>query len=138
MVKEKGNEKGKGAGKENAKAKAKEKSVNYLIRQDSALPPPVPRKKRKPKVQIRKAKDFPNAPTGELICRLKKHHPPPRRLPDRTGAGVRAAEAAASTIVVDDEEKGAHVDLNLVPRDENEEDDVENIKLPTVVEEIND
>ena len=99
MVKEKGNEKGKGAGKENAKAKAKEKSVNYLIRQDSALPPPVPRKKRKPKVQIRKAKDFPNAPTGELICRLKKHHPPPRRLPDRTGAGVRAAEAAASTIV---------------------------------------
>ncbi|XP_044460152.1 uncharacterized protein [Triticum aestivum] len=34
--------------------------------------------------------------------------------------------------------KGAHVDLNLVPRDENEEDDVENIKLPTVVEEIND
>ncbi|XP_037419232.1 uncharacterized protein LOC119284031 [Triticum dicoccoides] len=38
MVKEKGNEKGKGAGKENAKAKAKEKSVNYLIRQDSALP----------------------------------------------------------------------------------------------------
>ena len=96
MVKEKGNEKGKGAGKENAKAKAKEKSVNYLIRQDSALPPPVPRKKRKPKVQIRKAKDFPNAPTGELICRLKKHPPPPRRLPDRTGAGVRAAEAAAS------------------------------------------
>ena len=99
MVKEKGNEKGKGAGKENAKAKAKEKSVNYLIRQDSALPPPVPRKKRKPKVQIRKAKDFPNAPMGELICRLKKHHPPPRRLPDRTGAGVCAAEAAASTIV---------------------------------------
>ena len=99
MVKEKGNEKGKGAGKENAKAKAKEKSVNYLIRQDSALPPPVPGKKRKPKVQIRKAKDFPNSPTGELICRLKKHHPPPRRLPDRTGAGVRAAEAAASTIV---------------------------------------
>ena len=96
MVKEKGNEKGKGAGKENAKAKAKEKSVNYLIRQDSALPPPVPRKKSKPKVQIRKAKDFPNAPMGELICRLKKHPTPPPRLPDRTGAGVRAAEAAAS------------------------------------------
>ncbi|VAH68843.1 unnamed protein product [Triticum turgidum subsp. durum] len=96
MVKEKGNEKGKGAGKENAKAKAKEKSMNYLIRQDSALPPPVPRKKKKPKVQIRKAKDFPNAPAGELICRLKKHPPPPPRLPDRTGAGVRAAEAAAS------------------------------------------
>ena len=72
MVKEKGNEKVKCAGKENAKAKAKEKSVNYLIRQDSALPPPVPRKKSKPKVQIRKAKDFPNAPMGELICRLKK------------------------------------------------------------------
>ena len=53
------------------KAKAKEKSVNYLIRQDSALPPPVPGKKRKPKVQIRKAKDFPNAPMRELICRLK-------------------------------------------------------------------
>ncbi|XBI14150.1 hypothetical protein VPH35_140782 [Triticum aestivum] len=34
--------------------------------------------------------------------------------------------------------KGAHVDLNLVPRDENEEEDVENIKLPIVVEEIND
>ncbi|XP_044321908.1 zinc finger BED domain-containing protein RICESLEEPER 1-like [Triticum aestivum] len=33
--------------------------------------------------------------------------------------------------------KGAHVDLNLVPRDENEEDDVETIKLP-IVEEIND
>ena len=70
MVKEKGNEKGKGDGKENAKAKTKEKSVNYLIRQDSALPPPVPRKKRKPKVQIKKAKDFPNAPTGELICAI--------------------------------------------------------------------
>ena len=106
MVKEKGNEKGKGAGKENGKpkgagkengkAKAKEKSLNYLIRQDSALPPLVPRKKSKPKVQIKKAKDFPNAPMGELICRLKKHPPPPPRLPDRTGAGVRAAEAAAS------------------------------------------
>ncbi|XP_048545982.1 uncharacterized protein LOC125524999 [Triticum urartu] len=110
MVKEKGNEKGKGAGKENGKAKgagkengkangkakAKEKSLNYLIRQDSALPPPVPRKKSKPKVQIRKAKDFPNAPMGELICSLRKHPPPPPRLPDRTGAGVRAAEAAAS------------------------------------------
>ena len=105
MVKEKRNEKGKGAGKENGKAKgagkengkakAKEKSLNYLIRQDSALPPPVPRKKSKPKVQIRKAKDFPNAPMGELICSLKKHPPPPSRLVDRTSAGVRAAEAAA-------------------------------------------
>ncbi|KAM3297273.1 hypothetical protein ACQJBY_039246 [Aegilops geniculata] len=44
---------------------------------------------------------------------------------------VEALVCAASYI------KGAHVDLNLVPRDENEEDDVETIKLP-IVEEIND
>uniref|UniRef100_A0A8I7B906 HAT C-terminal dimerisation domain-containing protein n=1 Tax=Hordeum vulgare subsp. vulgare TaxID=112509 RepID=A0A8I7B906_HORVV len=44
---------------------------------------------------------------------------------------VEALVCAASYI------KGAHVDLNMVPRDENEEDDVETIKLP-VVEEIND
>lgn len=93
-----GYEKGKGAAgkeKENGKAKTKAKSVNYLIRQDSALPPPVPRK-GKHKARIRKAKEFPNAPMGEFICSIKKHPPPPPRLPDRTGAGVRAAEAAAS------------------------------------------
>ncbi|KAM3297272.1 hypothetical protein ACQJBY_039246 [Aegilops geniculata] len=132
MVKEKGNEKGKGAGKENGKAKgagkengkakAKEKRLNYLIRQDSALPPPVPRKKSKPKVQIRKAKDFPNAPMGELIYDYRSSLKP---------VMVEALVCAASYI------KGAHVDLNLVPRDENEEDDVETIKLP-IVEEIND
>ncbi|KAE8800214.1 Tyrosyl-tRNA synthetase [Hordeum vulgare] len=44
---------------------------------------------------------------------------------------VEALVSAASYI------KGAHVDLNMVPRDDNEEDDVETIKLP-VVEEIND
>ncbi|XP_044436091.1 coiled-coil domain-containing protein 96 [Triticum aestivum] len=142
MVKEKGkgagkeNGKAKGAGKENGKAngkaKAKEKSLNYLIRQDSPLPLPVPRKKSKPKVQIRKEKDFPNAPMGELICSLKKHPPPPPRLPDRTGAGVRAAEAAASgsaigselphasTIVVEDEEKEEDDEDE---EKENEEDD---------------
>lgn len=90
--------KGKGAAgkeKENGKAKTKAKSVNYLIRQDSPLPPPVPRK-GKHKARIRKAKEFPNAPMGEFICSIKKHPPPPPRLPDRTGAGVRAAEAAAS------------------------------------------
>ena len=90
--------KGKGAAgkeKENGKAKTKAKSVNYLIRQDSPLPPPVPRK-GKHKARIRKAKEFPNAPMGEFICSIKKHPPPPPRLLDRTGAGVRAAEAAAS------------------------------------------
>lgn len=98
MVKGNGYEKGKGAAgkeKENGKAKTKAKSVNYLIRQDSPLPPPVPRK-GKHKARIRKAKEFPNAPMGEFICSIKKHPPPPPRLPDRTGAGVRAAEAAAS------------------------------------------
>ena len=79
MVKEKGNEKGKGAGKENGKAKAKKKSLNYLIRQDSPLPPPVPRK-GKHKARIRKAKEFPNAPIGEFICSIKKHPPPPPRV----------------------------------------------------------
>ncbi|XP_073354216.1 uncharacterized protein [Aegilops tauschii subsp. strangulata] len=127
-----------GAGKENGKAngtaKAKEKSLNYLIRQDSPLPLPVPRKKSKPKVQIRKEKDFPNAPMGELICSLKKHPPPPPRLPDRTGAGVRAAEAAASgsatgselphasTIVVEDEEKEEDDEDEEKEEDDEDED----------------
>ncbi|KAE8814369.1 zinc finger BED domain-containing protein RICESLEEPER 2-like [Hordeum vulgare] len=106
--------KGKGAAgkeKENGKAKTKAKSVNYLIRQDSPLPPLFPRK-GKHKARIRKAKEFPNAPMGEFICSIKKHPPPPPRLPDRTGAGVRAAEAAASgsklphvSHVLHDEEK---------------------------------
>ncbi|KAI4986156.1 hypothetical protein ZWY2020_018786 [Hordeum vulgare] len=90
--------KGKGAAgkeKENGKAKTKAKSVNYLIRQDSPLPSPVPRK-GKHKARIRKAKEFPNAPMGEFICSIKKHPLPPPHLPDRTGAGVRVVEAAAS------------------------------------------
>ncbi|KAE8767231.1 zinc finger BED domain-containing protein RICESLEEPER 2-like [Hordeum vulgare] len=193
--------KGKGAaGKEKENGKAK--SVNYLIRQDSPLPPPVPRK-GKHKARIRKAKEFPNAPIGEFICSIKKHlrllrvspiapvpvlHDEEKEedaededaededaededkeydehnlfvVPPFQGGGdmsdddtsdgykesadeledaywsslkpvmVEALVCAASYI------KGAHVDLNMVPRDENEEDDVETIKLP-VVEEIND
>ncbi|KAI4977323.1 hypothetical protein ZWY2020_057235 [Hordeum vulgare] len=66
--------KGKGAAgkeKENGKAKTKAKSVNYLIRQDSPLPPPVPRK-GKHKARIRKAKEFPNAPMGECYDKEKE------------------------------------------------------------------
>jgi hypothetical protein len=95
MVKGKGNEKGNALGKEKerekekekGKMKAKEKSLRYLIRQESPLPPPV-RKKGKPPKPIKKAKDYTNAPIADLICRLKKHPPPPSRLPDRTGAGI--------------------------------------------------
>ena len=106
MVKGKGNEKvnmlGKEKKKEKGKTKAKEKSLRYLIRQESPLPPPV-RKKGKPPKPIKKAKDYTNAPIADLICRVKKHTPPPPRLPDRTGAGVRAAEAAASGSANDSE-----------------------------------
>ncbi|XP_048537849.1 L-type lectin-domain containing receptor kinase IX.2-like [Triticum urartu] len=97
MVKGKGNEKENAIGKEKEKGKmkAKEKSLSYLIRQESPLPPPV-RKKGKPPKLIKKAKDYTNAPIADLICRVKKPPPLPPRLPNRTGAGVRAAEAAAS------------------------------------------
>ena len=97
MMKEKGNEKENALGKEKEKSKMKAnaKSLRYLIRQESPLPPPV-RKMGKPPKPIKKAKDYTNAPISDLICRVKKHPPPPPHLPDRTGAGVRAAEAAAS------------------------------------------
>ncbi|KAI5021224.1 hypothetical protein ZWY2020_055069 [Hordeum vulgare] len=126
--------KGKGAAgkeKENGKAKTKAKSVNYLIRQDSPLPPPVPRK-GKHKARIRKAKEFPNAPMGEFICSIKKHPPPPPRLPDRTGAGVRAAEAAASgsklphvSHVLHDEEKEEDAEDEDVEDEDAEDEDKE-------------
>ncbi|KAI5002354.1 hypothetical protein ZWY2020_027004 [Hordeum vulgare] len=135
MVKGNGYEKGKGAvgkEKENGKAKTKEKSVNYLIRQDSPLPPPVSRK-GKHKARIRKAKEFPNAPMGEFICSIKKHPPPPPRLPNCTGAGVRTAEAAASGLklphvshVLHDEEKDEDAE-DEDAEDEDKEYDEQNL-----------
>ncbi|KAI4972450.1 hypothetical protein ZWY2020_003375 [Hordeum vulgare] len=128
MVKGDGYEKGKGAaGKEKENGKAK--SVNYLIRQDSPLPPPVPRK-GKHKARIRKAKEFPNAPMGEFICSIKKHPPPPPRLPDRTGAGVRAAASGSKlphvSHVLHDEEKEEDAE-DKDAEDEDKEYDEQNL-----------
>ncbi|KAM3389789.1 hypothetical protein ACQJBY_011755 [Aegilops geniculata] len=123
MVKGKGNEKENALGKEKkGKMKAKEKSLSYLIRQESPLPPPV-RKKGKPPKPIKKAKDYTNAPIADLICRVKKHPPPPPRLPDRTGAGVRAAEAAAYGSATNSEL--AHASTMVSEEEEEEEEEEE-------------